>query len=91
MASDEVSGVPNVELTEADSAEPTASASAALEALRRWEASGATWQVINGAATTEHEVEIELLACTGGEVVDLIRSSDADLLSYVRHRNPPES
>ncbi len=83
MASNEVRGAPSVEPAESDVA--------ALEVLRRWEASGATWQVINGASTTAHEVEIELLACTGGEVVDLIRSDEPDLLSYVRHHSPPGS
>jgi hypothetical protein len=61
----------------------------ALDRLRRWEDSGATWRVI---VRTPRDVEIALLTCDAGEEMDRLRSADADLLDYVdRHGPEPES
>jgi hypothetical protein len=48
--------------------------------LRRWEDAGALWRVV---ARTGDGVEIALLTCDAGEVVDRFRSADPELLDYV--------
>lgn len=67
------------------------SASAALASLLRWEASGAPWRVITHARSEVDGVEVELLTCTGGEVVEIIGSNDADLLAFLAGRLDPEA
>jgi len=54
-----------------------------VEVLRRWELSGAGWRV---AHRSPAGLEIELLTCTGDEVVGLVRSADPRLLAYVGDR-----
>ena len=55
--------------------------SAQLERLRRWEGAGGGWQVL---ARGPGWVEVALLSCTLGEEMDRLRSSDSDVLEYVR-------
>lgn len=63
---------------------PTESASRnLLDELRRWEDSGAHWQVLH---RTERSVTIGLLTCDGGEEVDRFTSEDAALLRYIGDR-----
>ncbi|MBC7278790.1 hypothetical protein [Nocardioides sp.] len=52
-----------------------------LERLLRWEAAGATWELIWPRAG---EVTIVLCTCDSGEEVDRYTSAAADLLRYVR-------
>jgi len=54
-----------------------------VDALRRWEASGAGWRVAHRSAAG---LEIELLTCTGEEVVGAIRSADPRVLAFVGER-----
>jgi hypothetical protein len=51
-----------------------------LAALRRWEDSGGTWRVVRDDGT---EVVLDLLTCSGGEVMATLRSDDAELRRYV--------
>jgi NAD(P)-dependent dehydrogenase (short-subunit alcohol dehydrogenase family) len=57
--------------------------SAALDQLRRWEDSGATWRVVS---RTHDGVDLALLTCDAGEEVDRLRSADADLIAYLGDR-----
>ena len=59
---------------------PTASANEDVARLRRWEDAGAVWRVV---ARGTADVEIALLTCDAGEVVDRFRSADPALLAYV--------
>lgn len=52
-----------------------------LEALRRWEDSGGTWMLTRDEGSS---VVLDLLTCSGGEVMATLRSDDPALLSYVR-------
>lgn len=52
--------------------------------LRRWEDSGAHWQVL---ARTANHLTIALLRCDGGEEVDRLVSADPALLAYVGSRD----
>jgi len=54
----------------------------AVARLERWEASGATWNVV---ILTERLVVVELCTCHG-EPVDRIRSVDPALVQYVSAR-----
>jgi hypothetical protein len=54
--------------------------SEALDRLRRWEDSGATWRIV---VRRPDDVEIALLTCDAGEQVDRIAAADRDLLDYV--------
>lgn len=54
-----------------------------LDALRRWETSGATWQVLGREMGA---VDIALLTCDAGEQVGRLRSDEADVLAYVGDR-----
>lgn len=54
-----------------------------LDALLRWEVSGAPWRV---ARRTEAGIRVELLTCTGGEVMQVLESADQDLLAYIGTR-----
>jgi hypothetical protein len=51
--------------------------------LRRWEDSGATWQVIARGADG---LVIALLTCDLGEEVGRLTSADPDLIGYVGDR-----
>jgi len=54
-----------------------------LERLRRWEDSGALWEV---SALRPDSVTLVLLRCDGGEEVDRFVSREADVLALCRHR-----
>ena len=51
--------------------------------LRRWEDSGATWQVVARGADG---LVIALLTCDLGEEVGRLASADRDLIEYVGER-----
>jgi len=57
--------------------------SEALERLRRWEESGATWRVL---VRTPESVEIALLSCDAGEEMDRLRTADPAVLDHVDAR-----
>jgi hypothetical protein len=57
-----------------------------LDALRRWETSGATWQVLTREVGDRPSVDVALLTCDAGEQVGRIRSGEADVLAYVGDR-----
>ena len=59
-----------------------------VEALRRWERSGAGWQVVGRTART---VTLALLTCDGGQEVERLSSADPALLSYVADRETSDS
>jgi hypothetical protein len=54
-----------------------------VETLRRWEAFGATWQVVH---STPEQVTVSLCRCDGGEEVERLVSSDPALRAYVESR-----
>jgi len=54
-----------------------------VEELRRWEDSGAHWQVVG---RTADRLTIALLRCDGGEEVGRIVSDDPALLAFVGSR-----
>jgi hypothetical protein len=54
-----------------------------LGRLRRWEQSGAVWQVVRRAADG---VEIALLTCDAGEQVGRVRSAEPDLIAWIGDR-----
>jgi hypothetical protein len=56
----------------------------AVGRLRRWEDSGAVWQVVS---RTPDGVEVALLTCDAGEEVARLRSADPEVLAYVRDRD----
>lgn len=58
-----------------------------IETLIRWSNSGAYWRV---AARTPDGVTIDLLTCTGGEVVERLVSSDPELLDWLGERTSNE-
>ena len=51
--------------------------------LRRWEDSGADWQVV---ARTQRGVTIALMRCDGGEEADRFTTNDPRVLEFVRSR-----
>ncbi len=55
----------------------------ALDRLRRWEESGATWRVL---VQTPGSVEIALLTCDAGEQVGRVLSSEPDVREHVGTR-----
>lgn len=55
--------------------------------LVRWESGGANWRVVSRAAGS---LRIELVTCTGDEVVEVINSADPALLEFVGGRNSNE-
>jgi siroheme synthase len=59
----------------------------ALDRLRRWEESGATWRVL---VRTPESVEIALLTCDAGEEVDRLRTGDPAVLDHVAARDEPQ-
>ena len=58
-----------------------------LEALRRWEAAGATWRVLGDGSDV---LDIALLSCDAGEQVGRLRSAEPDLRAYVGSRTSSE-
>jgi hypothetical protein len=54
-----------------------------VDVLRRWEAAGGTWEVVSRSSGG---LTVSLCTCTGGEEVDRLVSSSADLLAYVGGR-----
>lgn len=58
-----------------------------IDKLTRWTDSGASWRVFD---RTPERVTIDLLTCTGGEVVDRLTSSDADLRAWLGDRESSE-
>ncbi len=52
---------------------------ATIEVLERWEQTGAIWRV---RTLTGSEAVVDLCTCFG-EPVDVLRSTDADLLRYL--------
>lgn len=55
-----------------------------VEELRRWEDSGAQWQVV---ARTASRLTIALLRCDGGEEAERLVSDDPALLAFVGTRD----
>ena len=54
-----------------------------VEVLRRWEASGAVWEVL---AESGQDLTIALLTCDAGEEMGRVRSSEPALRDYVGDR-----
>lgn len=54
-----------------------------VEVLQRWEQGGAVWQVLGRSAAG---LEVALLTCDGGEVVERLVSDDPALADYVTRR-----
>ena len=54
-----------------------------LEVLRRWETSGAVWQVLDRGPV---RLEIALLTCDAGEQVGRLVSDEPDLREHVGER-----
>ena len=65
-------------------ADQDAAPSSALTALLRWESSGGTWAVLQRATGA---LEISLRTCTAGEEVELLTSTDADVVDHVGYRD----
>jgi len=53
-----------------------------IEDLERWEEHGATWRRLE---LTRDHVVVELCTCYG-EAVDLVESTDSELIEFVRRR-----
>jgi hypothetical protein len=51
-----------------------------IEALERWEGSGAQWRVVD---ISEERVVVDLCTCTG-EPVDQLRSEDPEMIRHLR-------
>lgn len=58
-----------------------------VEALRRWEGSGAAWRVV---ARGPARVTVALLRCDGGEEVDRLTSGDPSWLAHLADRDDSE-
>ena len=54
-----------------------------VEVLRRWEASGAVWEVL---AESGDELTISLLTCDAGQEMGRVRSADPALREFVAGR-----
>lgn len=57
-----------------------------LETLQRWEDSGGTWRLVHDDGEV---VLVELLTCSGGEVMGDIRTDHPGVLAHVRRRQQP--
>jgi hypothetical protein len=55
--------------------------------LRRWQDSGAVWEVISRHGDT---VTVALMRCDGGEEVDRFTSDDSRLLDFISDRKSSE-
>jgi hypothetical protein len=56
-----------------------------LAELRRWLDSGGGWELVSADAD---RVVVALVTCTGGEVVDVLESADAELRLFVSSDAP---
>lgn len=54
-----------------------------VEELQRWEEGGANWRVVSRSGGA---LRIELVTCTGDEVVDVLTSSDPALFEFIGDR-----
>ena len=54
-----------------------------VEVLRRWEASGAVWEVLGQAGD---ELTVALLTCDAGEEMGRVQSADPALRAYIGGR-----
>ena len=54
-----------------------------VEVLRRWEASGAVWEVLGKAGD---ELSVALLTCDAGEEMGRVQSADPALRAYIGSR-----
>lgn len=55
-----------------------------LQRLLRWEDSGGTWTVAaRRKLSSGEEVTLSLMTCDGGEEMDVLSSSEPDLLAHV--------
>ncbi len=54
-----------------------------LAVLLRWEAGGARWRVVHRSPSG---LQLELLTCTGDEVLGRLSAADPDLLRHVGAR-----
>lgn len=61
----------------------TNSTATPVEVLRRWERSGAVWEVVSRTDTT---LQVSLMTCSRQEEVERLTSSDPELLAYVGTR-----
>ncbi len=59
-----------------------------VETLRRWEAFGATWEVVH---STPEQVTVSLCRCDGGEEVERLVSRDPALVEYAASRASSET
>ncbi|MEO6703630.1 MAG: hypothetical protein ABI140_10010 [Jatrophihabitantaceae bacterium] len=57
------------------------------EVVRRWQALGASWQVI---ARAPGSLTLSLCRCDGGEEVERLSSSEPELLALIGERNSSE-
>jgi hypothetical protein len=57
-------------------------ASEDLETVLRWVGAGGTWQLVR---VRDGCVELDLLTCSGGEVMGRLRSREPDVRQYVDH------
>lgn len=57
-----------------------------VDVLERWAASGGTWEVVGDADAV---VEVALLPCTGGEVVDRVVSDDPRVRAWLASHDSP--
>jgi hypothetical protein len=69
--------------TQPDNPKSTDNEHAAVEIVRRWQASGGTWKVMS---RTQSHVAIALCTCVGGEEVQRLTSADADLIAFLNGR-----
>ena len=58
-----------------------------VEALWRWERSGAVWRVLGRSGAN---LSVGLFTCDGGELVDRLSTSDPAVLEYVGDRESSE-
>jgi hypothetical protein len=57
-----------------------------LAVLQRWEGSGGTWRLVSQDG---NGVVLELLTCSGGEVMGHLRSDDPTVLAHVLRAEQP--
>lgn len=57
-----------------------------LAILQRWEDSGGTWRLVSDDGDA---VVLELLTCTGGEVMGHLRSHNPTVLTHVLRAEQP--
>lgn len=67
-----------------DGQDPAAAEADPTGALRRWEASGAVWRVVQRSGG---EVAVALLTCDGGEQVGLLRCEEDAVRGFLAGRD----